>query len=217
MGQLAVPIMIGAGIGGGLNLIRGKNPLQGALLGGAGGALTGGIGGAMGGGATGGAGSGLASGTGSAIAGTGIPLSAVQNGVGQGIQLAANTAPSTLMDFGITPLAAGSGLTTADLAFQPSLVNSLGGSGSVNNLAQYATGTGTNLMASTPSSLDKFYKYAKDYATPQNLLGVAQLATENNQAPLQRIGGGDISRGQMPQYVPFNVGEVQTWKKRGQA
>lgn len=38
-----MPALIGAGIGGGVNLLRGKNPLQGALLGGLGGAATGGM------------------------------------------------------------------------------------------------------------------------------------------------------------------------------
>lgn len=51
-------MLTGAGIGAGVNLIRGKDPLQGAVLGGAGGALAGGINGgsllSSGAGATGG-------------------------------------------------------------------------------------------------------------------------------------------------------------------
>lgn len=43
MFPLLMPALIGAGIGGGVNLLRGKNPLQGALLGGLGGAATGGM------------------------------------------------------------------------------------------------------------------------------------------------------------------------------
>lgn len=43
MFPLLMPALIGAGIGGGVNLLRGKNPLKGALLGGLGGAATGGL------------------------------------------------------------------------------------------------------------------------------------------------------------------------------
>lgn len=177
MGQLAVPMMIGAGVGGGLNLLRGKNPLQGALLGGAGGALTGGIGGAFGGGATGGAAGGAASGTAGALPGTVESMGLVFNPA-TGTYLA----PEAYL-----------GASSAFPVFT-------GGEGVLSN----AMG---NIGASIPQSV-------KDYATPQNLLGVAQLATEPNQAPLQNIGGGQISRGQIPEYVPFNVGKVQGLKRR---
>jgi hypothetical protein len=56
MGQLAIPIAIGAAIGGGTQLVQGKglgDILKGAALGGGTGAITGGIGGATAGGASG--------------------------------------------------------------------------------------------------------------------------------------------------------------------
>lgn len=177
MGALAVPMMIGAGVGGGLNLLRGKNPLQGALLGGAGGALTGGIGGAFGGGATGGAAGGAASGTAGALPGTVESMGLVFNPA-TGTYLA----PEAYL-----------GASSAFPVFT-------GGEGVLSN----AMG---NIGASIPQNI-------KDYATPQNLLGVAQLATEQpKQAPLQNIGG-QISRGQAPSFVPFNVGQVQGLKRR---
>lgn len=43
MGQMAIPALIGAGIGGGVNLARGKDPLKGALIGGALGGAGGGL------------------------------------------------------------------------------------------------------------------------------------------------------------------------------
>ena len=177
---MGLPALIGAGVGGGLNLIRGKNPLQGALLGGAGGALTGGI---------------------SNFMNTGSLLGANAVGAEVAKNAALNAAPSAGMVF--NP-ATGTYLNPEYfIGSSTSMPVFTGGQGVLSN----ALG---DIGASIPSSI-------KEYATPQNLLGVAQLATENNQAPLQRIGSGDISRGQMPQYVPFNVGEVQTWKKRGQA
>lgn len=43
MWNFLMPALIGAGIGGGINLLRGKDPLKGALIGGVGGAATGGL------------------------------------------------------------------------------------------------------------------------------------------------------------------------------
>lgn len=43
MWNFLMPALIGAGIGGGVNLLRGKDPLKGALLGGVSGAATGGL------------------------------------------------------------------------------------------------------------------------------------------------------------------------------
>lgn len=84
-------------------------------------------------------------------------------------------------------------------------------------LATYAGGEGLlsnafgNIGASIPSSV-------KDYLTPQNMIGVANMMTPN-QAPLQNIGGSAQARpGQAPSFTPFQTGEVLSpWKKRGQA
>lgn len=183
---MGLPALIGAGVGGGLNLIRGKNPLQGALLGGAGGALTGGVSNLMNTGSLLGANA-----VGAEVAKQAM-LSNAAKGIGQGAISGGVTTPwGTIIDPTEYALA-----NTAYPIYK-------GGEGVLSN----AIG---DIGASIPSSI-------KEYATPQNLLGVAQLATQNNQAPLQGVGGGQVSRGQMSQYVPFNVGEVQTWKKRGQA
>ena len=179
MGQLAVPMMIGAAVGGGSSLLRGKGLggiLQGAALGGAGGALTGGA-------------SNLFN-TGSLLGASSVGSQIAKDAAGNAL---ASTVPGTTGVSAFTDAA-------SSIPFGTQIASSM-----------------ANPLTSGPTALESFYAKAKEYATPQNLLGVAQLATENNQAPLQRIGGGDISRGQMPQYVPFNVGEVQTFKKRGLA
>lgn len=202
MGALAVPMMIGAGVGGGLNLLRGKSLggiLQGAALGGAGGALTGGIGSAFGG-ATGGTAGGAASGV--------APATAAEFEAAMGL-------PSSALVGAGAPLASAMP-TGAGMVFNPSTGTYLNPEyyvGASTPMATFTGGEGVlsnamgNIGASIPQSV-------KDYATPQNLLGVAQLATDQpRQAPLQNIGG-QISRGQAPSFVPFNVGQVQGLKRR---
>ena len=181
MGALAVPMMIGAGVGGGINLLRGKGLggiLQGAALGGAGGALTGGIGSAFGGGATGGATGGVASGTAGALPGTVENMGLVFNPA-TGTYLA----PETYL-----------GASSAFPVFT-------GGEGVLSN----AMG---NIGASIPQSV-------KDYATPQNLLGVAQLATQDTKAPSMALGGGaSVRGGQAPQYQGFPLATTTSWQKK---
>lgn len=199
MGQLAVPIMIGAAVGGGTKLIQGKGLggiLKGAALGGA----LGGVGGTLGGATMQGA---------SAAQGT----SAVGAAQGAG------------QNMGVGLLDAGSD----SLVFNPTSTLSSGAPGITTSALENALPTGINLPAGVGDALaanniagasyfDQFSQYAKDYATPKNLLGVAQVmsAMPENKAPLQNIGGGQVSHGQMPQYVPFNTGTTQTWKKRNQ-
>lgn len=186
---LPLPLMIGLGAATGA--LTNKNPLKGALLGGA----LGGVGGMFGPAASG-------------AAGTSAVGSAQAAGLGKGISLLDTGLGTALVPSSVVPSGAG-------ISLGAGLPTGMG--------ITLPTGVGDALLAGNIGTVgglgafDTLSKYAREYATPQNLLGVAQLATPTNQAPLQNIGSGQISRSQVPEYVPFNVGEVQTWKKRGQA
>ena len=176
-GLLGLPMLYGALAGGGINILRGKNPLKGALLGGALGGLGGMFSPAV---------AGTAGATGTATSGAVLP------GTVESMGLVFNPATGTYL----APEAF-LGASTAFPVFT-------GGEGLLSN----AFG---NISSSIPSSV-------KDYMTPQNMIGVANMAMQN-QAPLQNIGGTAQARpGQAPSYTPFQTGEVLSpWKKRGQA
>jgi len=198
MGQLAVPIMIGAAVGGGSKLIQGKG-LSGILKGAALGGALGGVGGTLGGATMQGA---------TAAQGTSAVGAAQNAGQGLGVSLADTGAGNGLLVFNPTSTVT-SGMPGVDLTSQ-----------ALGQGVQLPAGVADALAVnniSTPSYFDQLSGYAKDYATPQNLLGVGQLlsAMPSNQAPLQNIGSGSISQGQMPQYTPFNTG-TPAWKKRNQ-
>ena len=180
MGQLAVPIMIGAAMGGGTKLIQGKG-LSGILKGAALGGALGGVGGTLGGATMqGAAGASAASGT-----------SAV--GAAQG---AGQTAGVGLADTG------------AGMAFNPtsSLMSGAPGvnltSQALSQGVQLPAGVGDALVANNigaPSYLSQFGQAAKDYATPQNLLGVGQLLSQPSPQPTFASGGsGKIEVGEAP-------------------
>jgi hypothetical protein len=118
------PITIGAGLGAGLNVLQGKNPLTGALLGGVSGGMFGG---------SGGFGSGFTQGGGLFSGLKGVAPEAVSLGSGGYAQLAQN------------PLGAIGGAAKGGINFGANGINStlggtnlpLGGQG-INNLASYA-------------------------------------------------------------------------------
>lgn len=103
-------------------------------------------------------------------------LSSVPSGVG------INLAPAAVSD-------------TA-LSLAPT-INPLSTAYGIPELGAYATGTGTNIMAATPSLLDKI----KPYATIGNLSGAANIASQftPKQAPMPSSGGAGVQRGQAPQ------------------
>lgn len=188
---MGMPILIGAGLGASTNLLRGKG-VGGILKGGALGGALGGVGGGL---------NGLYNGT-SFLEGAGLnglSGAAANAGIGEA------ALPGTLESGGDVVMG-------ADGVFRNK------------NYFQNVFGTpvftgGEGLLSNGISGLtDMMPQSLSEYATPKNLLGVAQVmsAMPENKAPLQNIGGGQISHGQMPQYVPFNTGTTQTWKKRNQ-
>ena len=189
---MGMPILIGAGLGAGTNLLRGKGVggiLKGAALGGA----LGGVGGGL---------NGLYNGT-SFLEGAGL----------NGLSGAAANA-------GIGEAALPGTIESSGLVFNPSTGSYLAPEaylGAGTSMPVFTGGEG--LLSNSLSGLtDMMPQSLSEVATPKNLLGVAQVmsAMPENKAPLQNIGGGQISHGQMPQYVPFNTGTTQTWKKRNQ-
>ena len=184
---MGMPALIGAGIGGGLNLIRGKSLggiLQGAALGGAGGALTGGINNYIDTGSIFGANA-----LGQQIAKDAMISNAAQ-GIGQGAIANGVTTP-----WGTT-------IDPTEYAFANTAYPIYtGGQGVFSN----AMG---DITSAIPSAV-------KDYATPQNLLGVAALATQDTKAPSMALGGGaSVRGGQAPQYQGFPLATSTSWQKK---
>jgi hypothetical protein len=197
MGQLAVPIMIGAAVGGGTKLLQGKGLggiLKGAALGGA----LGGVGGGL---------TGMAGATGAAQGAAGQSAVGAAQGAGQGMGVG-------LLDAG------------QDMVFNPSSVLSSGAPGIPTSALESAIGQGVQLPAGVadalaannigqvPSSyLDQFSQYASDFATPQNLLGVSQILAQPTPAP-NFGGGGGIRQGGAVQYQPMSNVAVSSRKRR---
>jgi hypothetical protein len=187
-------MLIGAGVGALGSALKGDNLLKGAALGGALGGVGGGMESLLKGGSflqgaglsgLGGASSGIsgATATGSGLTGTGI-----------------NLAPAVIGDtsLAIAPQAINTGGMFAANSL-PTAAGELGASGvgGIGNLAQYATGAGTDLMAASPSLIDKL----KPYANVQNLSGAMNIADRFKPKPPQFISAptGGVSKGQAPQ------------------
>ena len=163
------PMLIGAGVGALGGLLTGRDPLKAAAVGGATGGLFGNIP------------AGSWAGGGAKVAETATPS--------MGIKLV-DTASGL-------PQAVGAGGMFAENSL-PYASQSLGtsGAGGISDLGMYATGTGTDIMAATPSILDKI----KPYANIQNLSGAANIYDRFNQRPqMPTAPSGGISRGQAPQ------------------
>jgi hypothetical protein len=181
MGQLAVPMMIGAAVGGGTKLLQGKglgSILKGAALGGALGGATGGIGGLMSQGATGAVGAAGEAGLGGAGI-TGLE-GGLLNPLGQGIQLAPSTAGTLdfipqAMQVSNAPMS----LAGGGIALPESVAT------------QLATGN-VGSMGNNLSSL------ASKYGTIDNLQGAAQVASMYQPTPMQAAPSGRIEVGQAP-------------------
>jgi len=181
MGQLAIPIMIGAAVGGGSKLLQGKgigDILKGAAIGGVGGAATGGIGsllgGATGGAAAGGA-TGATAGATSLLPTTIAPTLATTEG--------ALAASSPLMGYtasGISPF-----LGAAEAAAIPT-ASSIGAGFGADTIAN---------MATNPSLYDQLSKYA----TIDNLKGASTIANQFQPRPMSSAPQGRITQGQAPQ------------------
>ena len=198
---MGMPILIGAGLGAGTNLLKGKGVggiLKGAALGGA----LGGVGGGL---------NGLYNGT-SFLEGAGL------NGLSGAAANAGTVGFNPALGGTVGEMLPGTLESGGDLV--------MGADGVFRNSAYFQNVLGTpvftggeGLLSNSLSGLtDMMPQSLSEVATPQNLAGVAGILSSmpENKAPLQNIGGGQISHGQMPQYVPFNTGTTQTWKKRNQ-
>jgi hypothetical protein len=188
MGQLAVPMMIGAAVGGGTKLLQGKGLggiLKGAALGTALGGATGGLSGLMSQGATGVAGeAGLSQGAGGLL--------------GAGATNTASLAVPTIAE-AATPAISGSigsdGLVqVGDTFYNPEYFANMSGSpiytgtGSMlDKLSMGAQSVGSDLSARMPSSFGI-----------DNLQGAAQVASMYQPTPLQSAPSGTIKVGQAP-------------------
>jgi hypothetical protein len=195
MGQLAVPMMIGAAVGGGSKLLQGKglgSILKGAAVGGALGGATGGLSGLMSQGATGAVGAASNAGLGQGItlapsladdvALSLAPTTAIGN-TGVGINLA-NSAPSSLLDYGFNPAVQNLSQTPLSLA-----------GGGISLPASVADQLALNNVGSMGSNLSSL---ADKYGTIDNLKGAAQVASMYQPTPLQSAPSGSIKVGQAP-------------------
>ena len=164
MGDPVTMALIGAGIGGGTSLLKGKSlgkSLKSAAIGGA----------------LGGAG-GLA---------------------GQGLMGATGGATSLVPEANLLPSVSNTGSIIANggSALDSLGASSLAETGLSNSLIP--TMNLANSTAAAPSFLSQFGQAAKDYATPQNLLGVGQLLSQPNPQPTFASGGsGKIEVGEAP-------------------
>ena len=194
------PLLWGAGLGALSSLAMGKDPLKGALVGGATGGLLGGLpAGAWAGGAAEAAKTGLATGAGSAAAGTGVTLGSVASSSAlptalQGSSLATGIGSGVSSGIGGTGVNFAQGASDMAYGFNP--IAQGAGMGSIDNLAQYSTGTGYDLMSSQPTMFDQI----SPYLNVRDLSGAAQVASQFQPRQQQmQAPSGQVTRGQAPQ------------------
>lgn len=182
------PMLMGAGMGALGGLLTGNDPLKGALIGGATSGLLSTVpAGSFNFGQAGVQGANQAAGTGVALADV-AGSSALPSSLG-GSNLAGGIGSNVGTGTGIQLANSG-----ADM-FNPVPMAS-GGSG-IDNLSQYATGAGTDIMAKTPSMYDEL----SPYFNVTNMMGAKAIANQFPQRPPTPIqaGGGGVTRGQAPQ------------------
>lgn len=199
MGQLAVPMMIGAAVGGGTKLLQGKglgSILKGAAVGGALGGAGGGLSGLMSQGATGAVGAASEAGLGQGISLAPsladdltlslAPTTAIGN-TGVGINLA-NSAPSSLLDYGFNPAVENLSQTPLSMA-----------GGGINLPASVADQLAQGNVGSMGFNMnDKLSSMYDKYGTIDNLTGAAKVASMYQPTPLQSAPSGTIKVGQAP-------------------
>lgn len=174
------PILWGAGIGALSSMAFGKDPIKGAVLGGATGGLLDKIP------------------AGAWTGGSAQALSTTPTSMGVNLAPVAADAP---ISYALAPeVAQGAGINFANAAadamgyaFNP--VAQGAGMGSIDNLAQYSTGTGYDLMANNPSMFDEL----RPYLNVRDVSGAAQIASQYQPRPLPTPQSGQVSRGQAPE------------------
>jgi hypothetical protein len=198
MGQLAVPMMIGAAVGGGSKLLQGKglgSILKGAALGGALGGATGGLMGGAGTAATAGTASsqgasGLLGATGAAGTSASLAPSIAEGAV------AANTMIPYSAEIGMAnsfnPIT-GAPIATEASSFAPAMFSNApmeGGLAALNSGVP-AAGTFDTMFGGVKD-------FANQYGTVNNLTGAAQIASMYQPTPMQAAPSGRIEVGQAP-------------------
>lgn len=175
---MGAPVLIGAGVGALGSTLMGGSPLKGALLGGSLGSGYGGIKSLMEGG--------------SFLQGAMPFASSSVGGASTGIKLIPEVVSPTATAMSFTPTAANLG-TGVQLSQVP-MYGSGAGFG-ITNLADYATGAGTNLMAAAkPSWLDSITSQQVG-----NVIGGANVAQQYMQRrPIPQAPAGGVSRGNPP-------------------
>jgi hypothetical protein len=199
MGQLAVPMMIGAAVGGGSKLLQGKglgSILKGAALGGALGGATGGLMGGAGTAATAGTASsqgasGLLGATGAAGTGASLAVPTIAEGA-----VAANTMIPYSAEIGMAnsfnPIT-GAPIATEASSFAPAMFSNApmeGGLAALNSGVP-AAGTFDTMFGGVKD-------FANQYGTVNNLTGAAQIASMYQPTPMQAAPSGRIEVGQAP-------------------
>ena len=193
---MGAPVLIGAGVGALGSTLMGGSPLKGALLGGSLGSGYGGIKSLMEGG--------------SFLQGAMPFASSSVGGASTGIKLIPEVVSpaSTAMSF--TPTAANLG-TGVQLSQVP-----IYGSGTgfgINNLADYATGSGTSLMAAAkPSWFDNITSQQVS-----NVIGGANVASQYMQPrPIPQAPAGGVSRGNPPPAAAVQelIAQIQSQQPR---
>lgn len=217
MGQLAVPMMIGAAVGGGTKLLQGKglgSILKGAALGGAMGGATGGLMGGAGGitGAAGGTGAGLPQGAGGLLGATGA--------AGTGASLAPSIATEGIVGSSLGETVGGANfmMPTQQLSGEIGMANAFDPlTGEVIKTAPNVDSMYSSMMNDMPSGGGMFARNSgiaadgtlatrfgdfKDiigkYGTIDNLQGAAQVASMYQPQPMQAAPAGRIEVGQAP-------------------
>ena len=195
MGQLAVPIMIGAAVGGGSKLLQGKgigSILKGAALGGAMGGATGGLMGGAGGISGAAAGNsqgaaGLLGATGAAGTGASLAVPTIAEGA-----LAANTMIPYSAEIGMAnsfnPIT-GAPIATEASSFAPAMFANAPMEGGMAALNSGVPAAGT---------FDTMFGNLKDYATLDNLRGAQMVAGQFQPQPMQQAPSGTVKVGQAP-------------------
>lgn len=163
------PLLWGAGIGALSSLAFGKDPIKGAVLGGATGGLLNNVP------------------AGAWMGGKAQALSAVPSG-SAGIQLAPAVADD--MALGLAPQA----VSTSPIGYGVDLTAPTGVG--ISDLGAYATGKGTDIMAKTPTMWDEVSPYL-DVKNALGAADVMQRYSQRPQYPSPQ--GGSVSRGQAPE------------------
>ena len=206
---MGAPVLIGAGVGALGSTLMGGSPLKGALLGGSLGSGYGGIKSLMEGGSFLQGAMPFAS---SSVGGTGIKLLPT-------VDTALNLSPVAASGASAGALTGGAGINLAPLTYKSTaglfeIPTSVGGAGAgITNLADYATGAGTNLMsAAKPSWLDNITSQQVN-----NVIGGANVAQQYLQPrPIPQAPAGGVSRGSPPPAAAVQelIAQVQSQQPR---